>query len=98
MFDFFGDRRVRPEKEKALRDIVNFFAHGVELTEGEIKVYESADDDGMVWVRIHTGFILEYGSGLEKLSDFLKNIYYMNMEPDEGKIKVYIAIKDVFEK
>lgn len=98
MFEFFGDRRVRPEKEKVIRDIVNYFAHVVEITDGEIKVYESAENDGIVWVRVHTGFIFEYGLGTERLADCLKKALYLNVEPEEDKLKIYIAIDDVFEE
>ncbi|MBQ8784085.1 MAG: hypothetical protein IJZ57_10005 [Clostridia bacterium] len=98
MFEVFENRKTNPGKEKVVRDIVKFFAHGVEITKGEIKVYESADDDGVAWVRIDTGFIIEFGAGLQKLSEICNELYYLNIEPKGDKIRIYVAVEDVFEK
>ncbi len=97
MFQFYNGRKARPEKEKVLLDIIDLFAHTVKITDGTIRVYESCDTEGLVFVRIDVGFILECGAGLQRLSEIVEKLYYMNIEPNGDKLTCHFAVDDVFE-
>ena len=98
MFEFYNGRTAKPEKERVLKDIADLFAHTVKITDGTIRVYESCDTEGLVFVRIDVGFILEFGTGLQRLSKIVERLYYMNIEPNGDKLTCHFAVDDVFEK
>ena len=98
MFEFYNGRTAKPEKERVLKDIADLFAHTVKITDGEMRIYESAEKPGLVFVNVKVGFMMKIGQDLQRLSDISKNVFYMAAEPEENMLSIRFGIEDVFEE
>ena len=98
MFEFYNGRKAKPEKEKVLNDIMKHFKSTVRKTNGEIIVDESCDKEGLVFINIKVGFVMDVGSHLLRFSEIAKNVLYMAIEPEGDMLSIRFGITDVFEE